>query len=303
MDELRLLRVFREVALRGSFSAAAQALAYTQPAVSQQIARLERDIGERLIEREPKGLRLTMSGEVLLRHTERIMSQLAHAEAELKEVGQGVRGRVRVSAFPTAAGTFVARAFSVFRRERPGVEVTLTIAFPLGAVESVRRGEAEIAITQEGGFGPDPDHAGLHLEHLLDDALYAALPAEHPLATRRTITPRDLAQDPLVLLSAPDAAPEDNVITRVFRDAGVEPKIAHTTEDHFAAEGLVASGMGVALIPGLALAATRTDIAIRPLRGRPPTRRILAAAEEPPRPAARAMLDALREAAAAHVTP
>src|SRR3954468_22257172 len=101
MDDLHLLRVFREVALRGSFSAAAGALAYTQPAVSQQIARLERQLGVRLIHREPKGLRLTQAGDVVLRHTERLLSQIAEADAELDDLRAGIRGQVRIGSMPT----------------------------------------------------------------------------------------------------------------------------------------------------------------------------------------------------------
>ena len=86
MDDLRLLKVLREVALRGSFSAAAESLSYSQPAVSQQIARLEAQTGVKLIERQPKGIKLTPAGEALVRHTERILAQLAHAQAELTEI-------------------------------------------------------------------------------------------------------------------------------------------------------------------------------------------------------------------------
>src|SRR5919106_3331920 len=99
MDDLRLLKVLREVALRGSFSAAADALSYSQPAVSQQIARLESQAGVKLIERQPKGIRLTPAGEALVRHTERILSQLAAAQAELGDIASSARGRLRLGAF------------------------------------------------------------------------------------------------------------------------------------------------------------------------------------------------------------
>src|SRR4051812_35133639 len=153
MDDLRLMRVFREVALRGSFSGAAEALAYTQPAVSQQVARLESQVGVRLIDREPKGLRLTPAGEVLLRHTETVLAQLAEARAELAEVAEGARGRVRVASMPSASGTFVGPALAAFRRERPRVDATLDIALPPEAVDRVRSGDVEIGISQEDGFG------------------------------------------------------------------------------------------------------------------------------------------------------
>jgi DNA-binding transcriptional LysR family regulator len=297
MDDLRLLRVFREVALRGSFSEAAGALAYTQPAVSQQIARLEKSIGTRLINREPKRLRLTQAGEIVLRHTEKLLAQITDAEAELAELTAGRRGQVRIASMPTTAGTFVGRAISAFRRERPGIDLDLSIALPVQAVERVRKGDAEIAISQERGFGIDPDHAGLYVQHLIDDPLYAVLGTDHPLATQTTIALKDLARWPLVLLAVPDATGDENLILRAFADAGAEPEIAHTFHDHFAVEGVVAAGMGVALLPGLALAAARVDLAIRPLRGTPPRRQLLAVAADPPASATQAMIDSLRDAA------
>jgi DNA-binding transcriptional LysR family regulator len=298
MDDLRLLRTFREVALRGSFSAAAEALAYSQPAVSQQIARLERDAGARLLERSARGLRLTAAGEVVLRHTERLLRQLAAVEAELAEVREGARGRVRVASFPSAAGTLVARAFGAIRRARPGIEATVSIALPPAAIELLRRGEVDVAVSQEGGFGEDPDHSGLHVEHVLDDPLHAVLPPDHPLATRRSIALADLAGEPLVLAHVPGTAVAENLIVRAFREAGVEPVVAQRSEDHFAIEGLVASGMGVALLPGLARVGSRADLVTRPLRGRAPRRGVLAVSADPPAAPTRAMLDALREAAA-----
>ena len=100
MDDLRLLKVLREVALRGSFSAAAESLSYSQPAVSQQIARLEAQTGVKLIERQPKGIKLTPAGEALVRHTEQILAQLAHAQAELTEIASDARGKLRLALSP-----------------------------------------------------------------------------------------------------------------------------------------------------------------------------------------------------------
>src|SRR3954464_9965729 len=121
MHDLRLLNVLREVALRGSFSAAAESLAYTQPAISQQIARLEKHVGVKLIEREPRGVRLTPAGEALVRHTEGVMARLAAADEELQDVAAQARGRLRIGSFATAAGTIVPRAVAAFRPLRPPV--------------------------------------------------------------------------------------------------------------------------------------------------------------------------------------
>jgi DNA-binding transcriptional LysR family regulator len=296
MDDLRLLKVLREVALRGSFSAAADALSYSQPAVSQQIARLEAQVGVKLIERLPKGVRLTPAGEALVRHTERILAQLADAQAELTEIASSARGRLRLASFATAAGTIVPRAVSEFRHKRPGVEVDLQLMDPPEAVLALRRGDVDIAVIEEGGFEADPALDGLGVERLMDDVLYAALPAEHPLATRRAVAIGDLEDEEWMIVGLRGTCPDTNIILRACKQAGFEPRIAYTSDDYFAIQGLVASGMGVALVPGLALASTRDDVAVRPLRGRPPYRRIGAVFPADAAGPTTVMLDCLRDA-------
>jgi DNA-binding transcriptional LysR family regulator len=297
MDDLRLLKVLREVALRGSFSAAADALSYSQPAVSQQIARLEAQAGVKLIERQPKGVRLTAAGEALMRHTERILAQLAEAQAELGEIASSARGRLRIGSFATAAGTIVPHAVSAFRRQRPGVKVDLLLMDPPASIPALRRGDIEIAITEEGGFEADPDLSGLGVERLMDDVLYASLPADHPLATRRAVALPDLRDEEWMLVGLRGSCADSNIVLRACKDAGFEPNVAYTSDDYFAIQGLVAAGMGVALVPGLALASSRGDVAVRPLRGRPPYRRIGAVFQTDATGPVAVMLDCLREAA------
>ena len=297
MHDLRLLTVLREVALRGSFSAAADALSYTQPAVSQQIARLEKQVGVKLIERESRGIRLTPAGEVLVRHTERILAQLAAADEELQEVATQARGRLRIGSFATAAGTIVPRAVASFRKLRPAIEVDISLLEPDQSVPAVRRGDIEIAITEEGGFDGDIDTRGLEVEHLLDDHMWVSLPADHPLATRHAVELADLRDEDWMFACLSGTCADSNVVLRACQDAGFQPRIAYQSDDYFAIQGLVASGMGVALIPGLGLASTREDVAVRPVKGRPPYRRIAAVtAGEAAGGAIPTMLECLRDA-------
>jgi DNA-binding transcriptional LysR family regulator len=270
MDDLRLLKVLREVALRGSFSAAADALSYSQPAVSQQIARLEAQTGVKLLERQPKGIRLTPAGEALVHHTERILAQLAEAQAELSEIASSARGRLRIASFATAAGTLVSRAVSAFKHMRPGVQVDLQLMDPPASIPALRRGDIDLAITEEGGFEADPDLSGLGVERLMDDLLYAVLPSDHPLATRRAIALPDLKDEDWMLVGLRGTCADSNIVLRSCKQAGFEPRVAYTSDDYFAIQGLVASGMGVALVPGLALASTREDIEVGSRRGRLP---------------------------------
>jgi DNA-binding transcriptional LysR family regulator len=299
MHDLRLLNVLREVALRGSFSAAAESLAYTQPAISQQIARLEKHVGVKLIEREPRGVRLTPAGEVLVRHTERVMAQLAAADEELQEVAAQARGRIRIGSFATAAGTIVPRAVAAFRPLRPAIEVEISLLDPHESIPAVRRGDLEIAITEEGGFESEVDTGGLQIEHLLDDHMWVSLPVDHPLATRPTVDLVDLRDEDWMFACLSGTCADSNVVLRACRDAGFQPRIAYQSDDYFAIQGLVASGMGVALIPGLGLASTRDDVAVRPVKGRPPRRRVAAVtASEPTGGAIPTMLECLRDAGA-----
>ena len=297
MHDLRLLNVLREVALRGSFSAAAESLAYTQPAISQQIARLEKHVGVKLIEREPRGVRLTPAGEVLVRHTERVMAQLAAADEELQDVAAQARGRLRIGSFATAAGTIVPRAVAAFRPLRPAIEVEISLLDPHESIPAVRRGDLEIAITEEGGFESEVDTDGLQIEHLLDDHMWVSLPVDHPLATRPTVDLIDLRDEDWMFACLSGTCADSNVVLRACRDAGFQPRIAYQSDDYFAIQGLVASGMGVALIPGLGLASTRDDVAVRPVKGRPPYRRVAAiTAGESAGGAIPTMLECLRDA-------
>jgi DNA-binding transcriptional LysR family regulator len=301
MHDLRLLNVLREVAMRGSFSAAAEALAYSQPAISQQIARLETQVGVKLLDREPGSIRLTAAGEVLVRHTERILAQLAEADAELGEVAEQARGRIRIGAFATAAGTVVPRAVANFRRLRPAVEVELVLLDPPDSIPAVRRGDLEIAVIEDGGFSGDTDTSELEVEHLMDDTLWIALPSGHPLASRRAVDLADLRDDDWMLVGLSGTCADSNIVLRACRDAGFQPRIAYVSDDYFAIQGLVASGMGVALVPGLALASLREDVAVRPVRGRPPYRRIGAVTTGDSAGGAVAiMLECLREASAVY---
>ena len=197
------------------------------------------------------------------------------------------RGRLRIGSFATAAGTIVPRAVAAFRHLRPAIEVEIALLEPEESVPAVRRGDIEIAITEEGGFSGDTDTTGLEVEHLLDDHMWVSLPADHPLATRHAIELSELRDEDWMFACLTGTCADSNVVLRACQDAGFQPRIAYQSDDYFAIQGLVASGMGVALIPGLGLASTRDDVAVRPVKGRPPYRRVAAITPRARRPAAR----------------
>src|SRR4051812_35517139 len=277
MYDVRLLQVLREIALRGSFSAAAEALSYTQPAVSQQIARLERQAGVTLVDRTPRGIKLTPAGQALLRRTERVLAELQAAEDELGEIAAEARGRLRVAAFSTAAGTIVPEAVAAFRELRPAVDVDLLLLDPPDSPPMLKRGELELALCEIHGFSRQVAMDGLTVEHLFDDPLFISLPGGHPLATRDSVAIGELCDEDWILVTPGGACADTNIVMRACRECGFEPRGAYFSTDYFAIQGLVASGMGVALIPGLALVTPRLDVAVRPVAGSVPKRGIGAA--------------------------
>lgn len=295
MLDLKHLRVLKEVAERGSFSAAAEALSYTQPAVSHQVAALEREAGAKLVDRTPRGIRLTESGRVLLDHAEAILARLAEAEAELEAIAGLRGGRVRLASFPSGGASLIPLATATFRDRHPGVEVLLSVAGPTDALDRLKAGEVDLAVLVESGFGPEPRDDRIERTHLLDDPMFATLPADHPLARKRTLRLIDLAGETWMHddSSCPDAA----VFLRACHAAGFEPEVAFGNDDYSAIQGFVAAGVGVALIPQLALQGVRDDVVVRRLAGPVPVRRVVAAslADSYRSPATEAMLEILKE--------
>src|ERR687884_864588 len=146
MLDVRRMRVLREVAQRGSFSAAAEALSFTQSAVSQQIAALEREAGATLVERSARGVRLTEAGEAVVRHTDAILARLAEAEAELEAIAGLRGGRLRSAAFESAGATLMPLAIAAFRERHPAVELSMTLAEPEESVPLLKSGELDLAL-------------------------------------------------------------------------------------------------------------------------------------------------------------
>ena len=270
------MRVLREVATHGSFSAAADALAYTQSAVSQQIAALEREAGTQLVERGARGVKLTDAGRVLVEHTEVILARLNDAEAELEAIAGLKGGRVRLAAFPSVAASMLPEAIARFRAAHPAVELSLRPAEPEDGIAMVKAGEADIALTVEVPDVSDPEIGGLDRTFLLDDPMYAALPVGHRLANRRRLRLEDLAGEPWILGSTTTTCPDARIAIRACTLAGFDPDIVFNNDDYNAIQGFVATGVGISLMPDLACINVRDDVVIRSLGGSPPLRRICA---------------------------
>jgi DNA-binding transcriptional LysR family regulator len=279
MFELRHLQVFREVARRGSLSAAAQSLAYTQPAVSQQMTALERRAGMALLERTTRGVRLTDAGEALLRHAETILAEQNLAERELDAIAGLRGGRVRMASFPSAGAALVPEAVSLFSARYPDVALSVSEAEPEESVPSLRAGALEVAIVGApnlpDGFGELYD--GIDLHPLLEEPRYVLLAPSHRLARRKRVRLGDLAGEVRVELARTPTREG-----RIYLEPGPEPepgepRIAFRSDEFSIVQGLVAAGAGIAVVPELALTNLRADVTIRNLGSSAPLRAVAAA--------------------------
>jgi DNA-binding transcriptional LysR family regulator len=294
------LRVLREVVLRGSFSAAAESLSFTQSAVSQAVAALEGEAGVKLLERDRRGVRPTAAGSALIGHADGILARLEAAESDLAAIA-GVRGgRLRMASFPTAGATLMPLAIAGFRGAHPDVELSLAEGEPEEIVPRLRSGEFDIALLFEFRGVGEKLGAGLRRVELLQDPMHVALPAGHPLARRKTLRLEDLHNQAWVQTSA--SSPCARHVVRSCHAAGFEPSVSFESDDYLTVQGLVAAGVGVALIPQLALSSVRDDIVVRAVAPRTPVRRIIAATATASgvSPAAGRMLDTLRSVAASY---
>ncbi|MGA2469542.1 MAG: LysR family transcriptional regulator [Solirubrobacteraceae bacterium] len=289
MLHLNRLRVFVEVANSGSFSAAADALSYTQSAVSQQIAALEAETGVTLIERLPRGIRLTTAGSALLSHAEGVLSRLAAAEAEMEAIAGLRGGQLRMASFPTAGATLMPLAIAIFRAQHPEVEMSLAEGEPDEIAPRLFAGEFDLALLFEFEGTSESLVADLVRQPLFEDPMFCALPADHPLAKRQTLRLSDLRAESWVQTSS--SSPCARHVVRCCHAAGFDPIVSFESDDFLTVQGLVAAGVGVALIPKLAMATARDDIAIRALSPYSPVRNVIAATPEGSRltPAAAAM--------------
>lgn len=293
------LRILLEVAATGSFSAAAESLSYTQSAVSQAIASLEAEAGTALLERDRRGTRPTPAGAALLEHAEAILARLESAEDEIAAIAGGRKGTLRLASFPTAGATLIPLAVATFRDANPGIELSLAEGEPEEIAPRLRAHEFDLALLFEFHGVGRPYVSGVQRIELLDDPMRLALPAGHPLAEKRTVRLEDLSGESWVQSS--QASPCARHVVRSCLAAGFEPQVSFESDDYQTVQGLVAAGVGVALIPQLALTTVRPDIVVRSLGRRSPVRTVVAATGRGSlEPAVAAMVDTLRTVSRAY---
>jgi DNA-binding transcriptional LysR family regulator len=290
LDPRRLL-TFREVARRGSFSRAAEALALTQPAVSQQVAALEREVGLDLLERRPGGLVLTEAGEVLLGHADALSDRLRVADAQLAELAGRRDARLAVGAFASAMATVVPDAVARWHEGAPDVAVEAVEVSSAEAAAGVRDGRLHVAMCFEDASQPPREHEGARRHDLTIEPMDAAVGPRHRLVRRRRIPLTALAGETFV------APSRDHLVHRACVAAGFEPRIDYVTRDPLAIRGLVAAGLAVTITPRL-LAGQLDGLHTIRLSGEAPSRRLYALTpDHGVRPAALAFVEALGDSA------
>jgi DNA-binding transcriptional LysR family regulator len=296
MLDVRRMRVLREVAATGSFSAAAEALNFTQSAVSQHVAALERETGAKLVERGARGVRLTVAGRALVDHTDAILARIAAAEEELAAIAGLRGGRLRLACFQSAGATLVPRAVAVFHGRHPGVELSMVEAEPEEAGALLRSGEIDLALVYDHDSVPGMLEPELELTPLADDRYDVILPRDHRFARRRRLALADLSEEPWIASTRNCGCRQ--ITEQVCREAGFEPRVAFEADETLAAQALVAAGVGVTLLPRLALTTVHPEVVALALSDAP-VRRVWAAraASAYRSPASEAMLQILSDVA------
>jgi DNA-binding transcriptional LysR family regulator len=277
MLDLKLLTTFREVALRRSFSDAATVLGYTQPAVSQHVSRLEAAVGVRLLERDARGVHPTPAGELLLTRAAALLDAARRAEDDVREAAGAGRPTVRVGAFPTLAGGLLPGATRDLRARRPDLRLDIKVCEQDVGLDALLADRLDIATLIDSELMPAPVDPGVEHVLLCDDPLYLVMASDHPMANRASVGLEEMASEGWLMPDVGGTCPDSNIVLRACREAGFEPEVRLAFDDYNALQGMAAAGVGVALIPSLATSNLRSDVAIIPLRGHAPARRIQAA--------------------------
>jgi DNA-binding transcriptional LysR family regulator len=269
VEDVQRLRALALVLDLGSISAAADVLGYTQSAVSQQVAGLERAVGTSLVDRSQRPLRPTRDGALLRPHLDRVLAAAADAEAAVEDIRGDVL-RVRLAAFPSALSSFVPAAVRDLRRAHPKLVVQVLQLETADAIERLRGGDADLAVVYYMPGTARPEISELRRRQLLVDELFVVVPSGHPLARRDAVSVADLEAEALVLPRRDTpAARFRSMVERLCADAGFTPSTAYEIDDLPAAQAFVAAGIAVVPMHGLTLATIPLGAAVRPLSERP----------------------------------
>jgi DNA-binding transcriptional LysR family regulator len=272
--DVKRLRVLLHVVEEGSVTAAADALMYTPSAISQQLLRLEREVGQPLLERHARGMVPTEAGHVLAGHARKVLRQLAAAEADLEEIAGVRRGHLNLGAFPTIGSSFLPLAVQEFRKRYPAIQLTIYSGREDDLIRMLEEGQVGLSLLWDYEWSRiDPTHLGLAT--LFVDPTILVVASDHRLARRRNVTMSALADEEWIIRS--EGHPVVEVLRRSALAAGFEPRISFQANDYQEAQAMVSVGLGVALVPRTAVVNKHPDVRVVSLGNSAPARRILAA--------------------------
>ncbi|MFI8521659.1 LysR substrate-binding domain-containing protein [Streptomyces sp. NPDC085481] len=292
MLDVRRLRLLRELALRGTIAAVAEALSFTPSAVSQQLGTLEREAGVALLERTGRRVRLTPAGEKLVRHAEAVLERLEQASAELAEARGGPAGPLRIGAFPTATRTIVPEALVLLACRHPVLEPMVSETDPAAVAHALRAGDLDVALVHDYDLVPTALEPGLAAEPLCDEAMFLAASAPAPAGLEGLAVLAHGRDEPWIV-SGPDTLCRE-VTERMCRAAGFAPRVRHQVDEFATVLAFVGAGQGVAVVPQLGALSLPPGVCLTPL----PVRRRTTIAYRSgagPHPAIAALVRALRD--------
>jgi DNA-binding transcriptional LysR family regulator len=293
--DIAKLVTLRAVVARGSFSAAGKELSLTQPAISRQMALLERQVGTQLVWRTRQGVHPTEAGRLLAEHADAVLSRLALAEEQLAELAGMRRGRVRLGSFFTALVYLSAEAGAVLGRHHPDLVIVDALVDRREALHGLAAGDLDVALVFEHDFEPQPTPGEVEVVSLFDDPVRVLLPAGHPLCDREALTVEQLAGETWIRAHDGSAA---RLVDHVLQRAGLKPPmvLGGHGDEPVEAQALVAAGSGIALTHDLTVIVDRDRVVARPLARDAPHRTVQAAMMRGQQaPGARALLEALHE--------
>jgi DNA-binding transcriptional LysR family regulator len=296
MLNVQRLRILREIAERGSVVAAADALFLTPSAVSQQMRAFDRETGVPLLERHGRGVRLTEAGDRLLARAPAVFDALEQAEAELAAVSTGASGFLRAAAYPTAARALLVPALAALKRDQPRLRIGMEDLEPEQSMPALRVGELDLVVANDYTALPEPVNANVERVPLLVEPVLLALPRSHPRAGIPTGM-ADLSLEQFIV--GRDTTPFLGLVVRLAEAEGYDAHVDIHSNDFQVILAAVGAGLGVALVPSLALLADYPDVVFQPVEGLDLERRTWAAIRRGAgrNPAISAVIEALQTVA------
>ncbi|MFG3284418.1 LysR family transcriptional regulator [Streptomyces sp. NPDC048111] len=272
MIDVQRLRVLRTVAEHGSFNRAAVALRLTPSAVSQHVAALERSLGTQVVVRSTRGVTLTQAGRIMVGAAESVAAELEHAQQQVDQLATGA-AQLTVATFTSGGRLLLPGALDRLMTAHPGTVLHIREGEPESTLPLVRQGAVDLALAYHFDgplpLGPGPN-SGLAWAPILDDPLHVVLPRDHPLAGRDALDLAELAAEPWVL----GCHKTEAYLRRYAERAGFTPDVRGTTTDYFFARSLVAAGVGISLIPTIALTPRIPGLCVVPVGPSGPVRHI-----------------------------